>query len=462
MAKILVVDDEIISVTIIKSVLEQAGHSVSTANDGESALDVIKRVKFDIVLTDFNMPGMNGIELTKEIIKFAPDSVVILITAFISIRAAVESIKLGAFDYLTKPVDKEELLLSVKRGVERMALMKENILLKQQLERVENPEFTYLTESNEIKNILKEAIKVAKSDSTILITGSNGTGKEVLAKYIYKNSNRADSQFVVVNCAAIPEQLLESELFGHVKGSFTGAIKDHKGYFEIADNGTIFLDEIGEIDTMLQVKLLRVLQERQFSRVGDSRIFSTNVRILAATNQNLKKMIEEGRFREDLFYRLNVFEFHLPDLKDRTEDILFYFNKFVTEFAKNNDKTVKKIENEVKSLLINYQWPGNIRELKNVAERATILCDTGIVTSDLLPRSIMGKMEDKEILSTNDYNENKNKLIKDFEIKFIIKHLKLNKGNVAATARSINFHPVSLRQKIAKLGIDVDDVMAGA
>lgn len=462
MAKILVVDDEIISVTIIKSVLEQAGHSVSTANDGESALDVIKRVKFDIVLTDFNMPGMNGIELTKEIIKFAPDSVVILITAFISIRAAVESIKLGAFDYLTKPVDKEELLLSVKRGVDRMALMKENILLKQQLERVENPEFTYLTESPEIKNILKEAIKVAKSDSTILITGSNGTGKEVLAKYIYKNSNRADTQFVVVNCAAIPEQLLESELFGHVKGSFTGAIKDHKGYFEIADNGTIFLDEIGEIDTMLQVKLLRVLQERQFSRVGDTRIISTNVRILAATNQNLKKMIEEGRFREDLFYRLNVFEFHLPDLKDRTEDILFYFNKFVSEFAKNNDKVVKKIENEVKSLLINYQWPGNIRELKNVAERATILCDSGTITADLLPRSIMGKMEDKEILSTNDYNENKNKLIKDFEIKFIIKHLKLNKGNVAATARSINFHPVSLRQKIAKLGIDVDEVMAGS
>lgn len=462
MAKILVVDDEIISVTIIKSVLEQAGHSVSTANDGESALDVIKRVKFDIVLTDFNMPGMNGIELTKEIIKFAPDSVVILITAFISIRAAVESIKLGAFDYLTKPVDKEELLLSVKRGVERMALMKENILLKQQLERVENPEFTYLTESNEIKNILKEAIKVAKSDSTILITGSNGTGKEVLAKYIYKNSNRADSQFVVVNCAAIPEQLLESELFGHVKGSFTGAIKDHKGYFEIADNGTIFLDEIGEIDTMLQVKLLRVLQERQFSRVGDTRIISTNVRILAATNRDLKKMIEAGTFREDLYYRLNVFEFHLPDLKDRTEDILFYFNKFVSEFAKNNDKTVKKIENEVKSLLINYTWPGNIRELKNVAERATILCDSGIITAELLPRSIMGKMEDKEILSTNDYNENKNKLIKDFEIKFIIKHLKLNKGNVAATARSINFHPVSLRQKIAKLGIDVDEVMAGA
>jgi len=227
-----------------------------------------------------------------------------------------------------------------------MSLLKENILLKQQLERVENPEFTYLTESNEIKNILKEAIKVAKSDSTILITGSNGTGKEVLAKYIYKNSSRAENQFVVVNCAAIPEQLLESELFGHVKGAFTGAIKDHKGYFEIADNGTIFLDEIGEIDTMLQVKLLRVLQERQFSKVGDTRIISTNVRILAATNQNLKKMIEDGKFREDLFYRLNVFEFHLPDLKDRTEDILFYFHKFVSEFAKNNDKVVKKIENE--------------------------------------------------------------------------------------------------------------------
>ena len=460
MAKIIVVDDEVISLTILKSVLENAGHDITTASDGEAALDIMKKMKFDIVLSDFNMPGMNGIELTKEILKLSPDSIVILITAFISIRAAVESIKLGAFDYLTKPVDKEELILSVNRGLERIALVKENILLKQQLERVENPEFTYLTESEEIKRILLEANKVAKSDSTILITGSNGTGKEVLAKYIYKNSTRANQQFVVVNCAAIPEQLLESELFGHVKGAFTGAIKEHKGYFEIADNGTIFLDEIGEVDPLLQVKLLRVLQERQFSRVGDTRIISTNVRILAATNRDLNKMIEEGKFREDLYYRLNVFEFHLPDLKDRTEDIIFYFNKFVSEFSKNNNKKITKVDPEINHYLISYQWPGNIRELKNAAERSTILCDTNTITPDLLPKNILGISDNKESFVSNDFNENKNRLLKEFEIKFIIKHLKLNKGNVAATARAINFHPVSLRQKIAKLGINVDEVLA--
>lgn len=460
MAKIIVVDDEVISLTILKSVLENAGHDITTASDGEAALEIMKKMKFDIVLSDFNMPGMNGIELTKEILKLSPDSIVILITAFISIRAAVESIKLGAFDYLTKPVDKEELLLSVNRGLERIALVKENILLKQQLERSESTEFTYLTESEEIKRILQEANKVAKSDSTILITGSNGTGKEVLAKYIYKNSTRAAKQFVVVNCAAIPEQLLESELFGHVKGAFTGAHKEHKGYFEIADNGTIFLDEIGEVDPLLQVKLLRVLQERQFSRVGDTRIISTNVRIIAATNRDLNKMIEEGKFREDLYYRLNVFEFHLPDLKDRTEDILFYFNKFVSEFAANNNKKITKIDPDINHYLISYQWPGNIRELKNAAERATILCDTNQITPDLLPKNILGIADNKEMFSSNDFNENKNRLLREFEVKFIIKHLKLNKGNVAATARAINFHPVSLRQKIAKLGINVDDVIA--
>ncbi|CAN5482228.1 sigma-54 dependent transcriptional regulator [soil metagenome] len=460
MAKIIVVDDEVISLTILKGVLENAGHDITTASDGEEALEIMKKLKFDIVLSDFNMPGMNGIELTKEILKLSPDSIVILITAFISIRAAVESIKLGAFDYLTKPVDKEELLLSVNRGLERISLVKENILLKQQLERVENPEFTYLTESEEIKRILQEANKVAKSDSTILITGANGTGKEVLAKYIYKNSHRANKQFVVVNCAAIPEQLLESELFGHVKGAFTGAIKEHKGYFEIADNGTIFLDEIGEVDPLLQVKLLRVLQEKQFSRVGDTRIISTNVRIIAATNRDLSKMIEEGKFREDLYYRLNVFEFHLPDLKDRTEDIIFYFNKFVAEFAKNNNKKITKIDPEINQFLISYQWPGNIRELKNAAERATILCDSNLLTPDLLPKNILGLAENRDTFMSNDFNENKHRLLKEFEVKFIIKHLRLNRGNVAATARAINFHPVSLRQKIAKLGINVDEVLS--
>lgn len=454
MAKILVVDDEVTSVAIMKKVLEESGHTVSTVSDGKSALEKIKQFNYDILVTDFNMPGMNGIQLTKEVLSLEPDLIVILITAFFSIKSVVEAIKLGAFDYLTKPINKEELVLAVNRGLEKISLMNENLLLKHKLQSVENDgqaEFDYPTASPEIKNILKEANKVAKSDSTILITGDNGTGKEVLSKYVYHHSRRGSQPFVVVNCAAIPGQLLESELFGHVKGAFTGAIKDHKGYFEIANNGTIFLDELGEIELLLQVKLLRVLQEREFSKVGDTRIRTTNVRIIAATNRDLKKLIAEGKFREDLYYRLNVFEFHLPSLKDRPEDILFYFQKFLEDYAQNGNR-VFNIEPEVKDILLKYNWPGNIRELKNIAERVSILSDGDTITADLLPDTLKG--EAVEVPVSDDYSENKDSIVKDFEIKFIRKHLKLNKGNVAATAKAINFHPVSLRQKIYKLGID--------
>ncbi|HEY5536156.1 MAG TPA: sigma-54 dependent transcriptional regulator [Ignavibacteria bacterium] len=455
MANILVVDDELTSIAILKKVLVDSGHSVTTVSEPHSALEKIMQYKFDIMLTDFNMPNMNGIELTHEVLKIEPDLIVILITAFATIRSAVDAIRIGAYDYLTKPIDKEELLLAVNRGLERISLLKENLLLKHKLEKFDPSELgdeDYGTNSNVVKNILFEAKKVAKSDSTILITGANGTGKEVLAKYIHKQSNRAEQQFVVVNCAAIPGQLLESELFGHVKGSFTSAIKDHKGYFEIADNGTIFLDEIGEIDTLLQVKLLRVLQEKHFSKVGDTRIQSTNVRIIAATNQDLKKMIEDNKFREDLYYRLNVFEFYLPSLKDRPEDILYYFNNFIKEYSILNKKPLPKIEPKVIAALSRYEWPGNIRELKNVVERISILSEGNVVSLDLLPLNVLGKTKDK--ITTNDYSENKEFMIKEFEINFIKKHLKINKGNVAATAKDINFHPVSLRQKITKLGID--------
>lgn len=455
MARILVVDDEVTSIAILKKVLEDAGHTVSTVTDGEKAIEKIKEFKYDILLTDFNMPGMNGIELTEKALMIEPDFIVILITAFATIRSAVDAIRIGAFDYLTKPINKEELLLAVQRGIERIELLHENILLKQKLDLVEKGgevEFEYETSSREIIDMLNEARKVAKTDSTVLITGSNGTGKEVLSKFIHKNSNRKNQQFVVLNCAALPPQLLESELFGHVKGSFTGAVKDHKGYFEIADNGTIFLDEIGEIDTVIQVKLLRVLQEREFSKVGDTRIQSTNVRIIAATNQELKKLISEGKFREDLYYRLNVFEFHLPSLKDRKEDIEFYFEKFIKEFSVANKKPIPEIDKNVKAVLLNYHWPGNIRELKNVAERTSILSEKNKITVDLLPSNILGKSNERTFSA--DYNENKETIIREFEIDFIKKYLKLYKGNVAATAKAINFHPVSLRQKISKLGID--------
>lgn len=432
MAKILIVDDDNVTLSILKQVLYKANHEVTTAIDGEEAIQYVRNTVYDIIVTDFNMPGMNGIELTKEILKINPQSVIILITAYISVKAALESIKLGAFDYLTKPVDKEELLLSIERGLERLKLLQENSQLKKNAKSAPpKVEFKFETKSEEVKKILAEAADVAQSDSTVLITGSNGTGKEVLAEFIHKNSKRSKSTFVVVNCAAIPEQLLESELFGHSKGSFTGAIRDHKGYFEIANNGTIFLDEIGDLDTPLQVKLLRVLQTKMFSRVGDPKPVSTNVRILAATNRNLKEMIKDGKFREDLYYRINVFEYHLPDLKDRPSDIIFYFEKFMKEYAKENGKKIKEISEDVKNLLFQYPWPGNIRELKNIAERASVLCKNGIISEDLLPDRIkidgnIAALEPpltEEIIST-DYETSKNELLKEFERDYIKKHMK--------------------------------------
>jgi DNA-binding NtrC family response regulator len=465
MAKILVADDEVTSVAIMKKVLEDSGHTVSTVTDGKMALAKIKQFEFDVLVTDFNMPGMNGIQLTKEVLELESDLIVVLITAYATIKSCVEAIKLGAFDYLTKPINKEELVLTVNRGLEKVEIINENILLKQELEKseIKDTAFDYATTSPQIKSILKEVAKVAKSESTVLITGENGTGKEVLAKYIYHNSKRSSQPFIVVNCAAIPNQLLESELFGHVKGAFTGAINDHKGYFEIANNGTIFLDEIGEIELLMQVKLLRVLQEREFSKVGDTKIRTTNVRIIAATNRILKDMIEDSKFREDLYYRLNVFEFHLPALRERPEDIIYYFEKFLSEFAKQFSKPVPKIDPEVEGVLVNYSWPGTIRELKNLAERVSILCETNIITPDLIPtkyfqfddgeKNIIAE-NNNDFSNTEDYNAVKDKMIKDFEINFIKNKLKHYKGNVAATAKAINFHPVSLRQKLAKLGID--------
>lgn len=447
MAKILVVDDDVTSVAIMRKVLEDSGHDVVSVSSGKAALDRITKFKFDVMVTDFNMPGMTGIDLTKEVLDKEQDIIVILITAFFTIKSVVEAVKLGAFDYLTKPINKEELKLTVERGLEKLQLVNENLILKKKVEKA-NPESEspgYLTSSKKLKKILKDVDKAAKSDSVILITGENGTGKEVLANYIYKKSHRSEQPFVVINCAAIPSQLLESELFGHARGSFTGAIKDHKGYFEVANNGTLFLDEIGDLEPLLQVKLLRVLQEKEFSRVGDTRIITTNVRVIAATNRVLKDLIADNKFREDLYYRLNVFEFHLPSLKERPEDIMFYFEKFVKDFAVANKKNIKKIEERVIKVLKTYHWPGNIRELKNIAERVTILCETGTITYDLLPLNLRESSArevdiEPDIFGDNfssNYNKSKDDFIRRFDLDFITKHLSKHSGNVEATAKAI-------------------------
>ena len=453
MKKILIVDDELTSLISLRKVLEESGYDVTTVANGEGALRKFDSEKFNVLVTDLIMPGIDGIELTKRAIELDPEIIIILITAYGSIKTAIDVMSFGAYSYLTKPVDHEELLLTINRGIDYASLKKENIMLKQELEKSDNSS-EFLTENKKIKEILHDAALVAQSDSVVLIVGDDGTGKEHLARFIHVHSNRKDHKFISINCASIPKILLESELFGHEKGAFDGATEMHKGYFEAAENGTIYLDEISALDPMMQVKLLEVLENRSFQRMGSNKAIPTGARIIVSSSRDLRSLAEEGKFNKDLYYKLDVFEFKMPSLKDRPEDVMLYFQKFLKEFSGRNKKPIKEVSAEVKKALINHPWPGNVAELKNVSERMAILAKDGIITADLLPSSIMRREEVLEILPTKDFNENKHALIKNFETIFIKKYLKLNNGNVTATAREINFHPVTLRQKISKLGIN--------
>ena len=405
------------------------------------------------------MPVIDGLAVTRGVLKSRPDALVILMTAHGSIRTAVEAMRLGAFDYLSKPLDLDEVLIMLRKCHEKIELVKENRLLKDQMAQMGSGEL-YFTQNKAVQALLYQAKNVAATDATVLITGESGTGKEVFAKYIHKNSARSNKQFVVVNCAALSEQLLESELFGHAKGAFTGAYSDHSGYFEVADGGTIFLDEAGELSPTMQVKLLRVLQEKEFSRVGETRTRRTNVRIVAATNRDLQQLLSEGRIREDFYYRINVFEFKLPALRERPEDILFYFERFIQNFATQMNKTVDRIDANVRDTLVNYDWPGNIRELKNVAERASILYEPSgeAISVDLIPERLVWSLDGDASYHGDDFKLTKESVVKEFEVNFITQHLRKQRGNVAATARKIGVHPVFLRQKIASLGIDAKQI----
>lgn len=457
--RIAVIDDDQDILNWLSRHLGQEGHEIITATDGEKGLNLIIENEPDVSLVDLKMPVMDGLAVIKRALETHPQALVIMMTAYGSIRTAVEAMKLGTFDYLTKPLHMEEVLMMLNKCQEKISLVKENLMLREQVKQMSRGEI-YITRNENIQRLLDQAVNVAATDSTVLITGESGTGKEVFAKYIHKNSQRAGKQFVVVNCAALSEQLLESELFGHVKGSFTGAYADHAGYFEAADGGTIFLDETGEISPAMQVKLLRVLQEKEFSRVGETRTRRTDVRVIAATNRDLEQLMAEGKIREDFYFRINVFEFHLPPLRERPEDIMFYFERFVEEHAAQMNKTISEIDPNVRNFLLSYNWPGNIRELRNVAERTSILCNpaTGIISSDLIPDRLAWSATGEATYQGNDFKQAKEILVKEFEVNFITQHLRQQNGNIAATARKIGVHPVFLRQKIASLGIDAKHI----
>jgi two-component system, NtrC family, response regulator len=384
MDTILVVDDEANYLTVMEALLEEAGYEVLTALSGPEALKVVAQSDVDVVLTDMKMPKMSGIELLDELKRLYPDIPVILMTAFGTVEKAVEAMKKGAFDYILKPFKNEEILVTIAKSLEHRHLLLKNRLLAQDLEK----QYGFLNivgESKAIQEILALVKRVAGSKATVLISGESGTGKELIARAIHRLSPRADKTFISVNCAALTETLLESELFGHERGAFTHSLAMRKGRFELADGGTLFLDEVGEMSPALQVKLLRVLQEMEFERVGGTRTIKVDVRVVAATNKDMKEEVEAGRFREDLYYRLNVVHLHIPPLRQRPEDIPMLAAHFLKKFAVENVRGEVRLSPAALKLLVRYAWPGNVRELENVMERAVILCGDNLITANDLP-----------------------------------------------------------------------------
>ncbi|RPI14480.1 MAG: sigma-54-dependent Fis family transcriptional regulator [Ignavibacteriae bacterium] len=456
MIRILVSAEKQISLTNINNVLTDAGYDFTAAYNHDEVLKKCREFKYDILIADSNI---DTIAFINDVLTLEPEIKVILSTASEIKRTIIRTINTGAIDFITEPVDKEELLLSINRAVEKIKLVKENTLLKYKIETTDymvKTDCNFISPHKKMIEILNKTPKIAASDSTILITGEKGTGKKTFAKYIYNNSSGKNRPLIIINCADTKPHQLERELFGYVKGAFDDTVNDRKGYFELADNGTIFFDEIGELSLQTQLKILRALKDKQFSRAGSTRVQYTNARIIASSSRSLFKLVNEGKFIEELYYILNEFEFYLPPLKNSYEDILYYFEKFVEEFSKQKKKKVNTIDENVIEMLVNYNWSGNINEIKNTAERVIILCEDGRITQEMLPSKFIAN--NKHDFLVADYSKQKEIIIRNFEVNFISKYLQLYKGNVAATARAINFHPVSLRQKLAKLGIQREKI----
>ena len=386
-ARVLVVDDEKSMRDLLSITLEKEGYDVLTAAGGEPAIETLHRETVDVVITDLRMPKVDGMQVLRAAKEISPDTAVIVITAVASTETAVEAMKLGAYDYITKPFKLDEVNLIVRNALERKRLRDENLYLRRQLEtqhRFEN----IIGKSGVIAEVFDTIRKIADSPSTAMVTGESGTGKELVARAIHFNSFRRDKPFVSVNCGAIPEGLMESELFGHVRGAFTGAVSNKIGLFSAAEAGTLFLDEITEIPALLQVKLLRAIQVREIRRVGDTKDIKTDVRLIAASNRNLEEAVQEGILREDLFYRLNVIPIQLPPLRERREDIPLLVAHFLQKFSKELGKDVRGVTPEAMAVLERYRWPGNIRELENVLERAIVLGAGDMLGIDALPESV--------------------------------------------------------------------------
>ena len=387
--RILVVDDERSMRELLAIVLKRDGYQVILAENGRTALNVLEREPIDLLISDIKMPDMSGVDVLRAAKAIDQDILGIMITAFASTDSAVDALRMGAYDYLSKPFDVDELKIIVRNALERRQLRQENVLLKRALQTTH--QFSNIVGRSEVMlGVFKLIETVAPTNSTILVTGESGTGKELVAHAIHFNSLRRDQPFVAINCGALPEPLLESELYGHMRGSFTGASSNKKGLIEVADRGTIFLDEIGEMSPMMQVKLLRVLQERKFRRLGGVDELEANIRVVTATNQDLVKMVADARFREDLFYRINVIQVHLPPLRERKEDIQLLAEHFLAKYREQMGKDISSISRDAMAYLEAYDWPGNIRELENAIERAVALESSSAILSESLANHMRG------------------------------------------------------------------------
>ncbi len=437
--KILVVDDEAPLREILqKGLAQMGGFSVDVAQNGQEAIEKIERDIFDLLLTDLMMPGMDGMELLKMVKGTRPEMPVIMMTAYGSIDTAVEAMKIGANDYITKPVDLRDLLLRISKVDQENRLLKENRLLR--LEVRKKFEFSNIIgKSRKMQQVFSLIEKVAPSNSTVIIYGGSGTGKELVAKAIHYNSPRANHPFIPFNCGAIPETLVESELFGHMKGAFTGAVQTKKGLFEEANGGTLFLDEISTLLPSVQVKLLRVLQEKEVMKIGSAERIKIDVRVIAATNEDLEANMKQGKFREDLFYRLHVFPIFLPDLKERKEDIPLLAYHFLDLYSKEAKKAIKGISKEVMALLLEHPWPGNVRELENVLERAVIMAEGDVLTPQDLPVELV---EGTSLLIRRGAKSHKS--LDDVKAEYISHILKQTNGNKKLAAEILKVNPRTL------------------
>lgn len=449
---ILLVDDEKIIFEIFQTILSEEKYFLFYAQTGKEAIEILDNNSIDLVILDLMLPDMNGVEVFEAIKSYNPTIPIIILTAFATVESVVEFMKKGAFDYISKPFRNEDVLITIEKGLQQHNLLEENVALKSQVKSLLGIE-NIVGKSKQIKEIINLILQVAPSKSTVLIEGESGTGKELVARAIHHNSPRANKPFVIVNSGNMPPDLLESNLFGHEKGAFTGAVYTKKGLFEIANGGSIFFDEIGTINQETQIKLLRVIQEKEFMRLGGLTNIKVDVRIIAATNSDLKKAVKEGKFREDLYYRLNVINIYLPPLRERKEDIPLLVDHFIKKYCAENNKPLLHCPPEVIDILMRYHWPGNVRELENIIERAVVLSQDNKINKELLPDYILfPKLEQLNMTEAEDFYSK----LRNYQLYLIKKALKESNGVQKKAAKLLGLKPTTLNEMLKRLGMRED------